>query len=141
MRQALSRMAVVSTRLSAMLPTWTGEIVRFLIGGVLNLVVGYGGYLLLLRWLHYDAAYTIAYIISIGVSYLFSALVVFRQPLSARAALRYPLVYLVQFLLGLVLLKLLVDELNVSAQLSPLLVSILTIPVTFLLSRIIVRKG
>jgi len=132
-------MAVVGARLSSVLPAWTGEVFRFLIGGVLNTVVGYGGYLLLLHWLHYEAAYTIAYIVSVAVSYLFSAVVVFRQPLSARAALRYPLVYLVQFLLGLLLLKLLIEAMHVSAWLAPLLVSVLTIPVTFLLSRIIVR--
>lgn len=141
MRQRLSQMTVISMRLSNMLPAWTGEVFRFLIGGVLNLMVCYGGYLLLLHWLHYEAAYTIAYIVSVAVSYLFSALIVFRQPLSARAALRYPLVYLVQFLLGLALLKLLVEALHVSAWLAPLLVSVLTIPVTFLLSRIVVRAG
>lgn len=134
-------MAVVSTRLSTMLPAWMGEVFRFLIGGVLNTVVGYGGYLLLLHWIRYEVAYTVSYIVSVTVSYLFSALVVFRQPLSARAALRYPLVYLVQFLLGLVLLKLLIEALHVSAWLAPLLVSVLTIPATFLLSRIIVRAG
>lgn len=141
MRQGSSRIIAAGTRLSSLLPAWTGEVFRFLIGGVLNTVIGYGGYLLLLHWLRYEAAYTVSYIVSVAVSYLFSALVVFRQPLSARAALRYPLVYLVQFLLGLVLLKLLVEALHVSTWLAPLLVSVLTIPVTFLLSRVIVRAG
>jgi len=84
-------------------------------------------------------AYAIAYIVSIAVSYVFNAMFVFRQPLRARSALYYPLVYLAQFLLGLLMLKVLIGVVHVSAWLAPLLVSVLTIPMTFLLSRIIVR--
>jgi len=123
------------------LPAWTGEAVRFLVGGVLNTVVGYGCYLLLLHWVHYEIAYALAYAISIAVSYVFSAAVVFRQPLRMNAALRYPLVYLVQFLLGLVLMRALIEVLHTPAWVAPVLVSVCTIPVTFLLSRVIVRAA
>ena len=116
-----------------------GEVFRFLIGGVLNLVVSYSSYLLLLRWIHYEAAYAISYIFSIFISYIFSALVVFRQPLRARSALLFPLVYLVQFLLGLILLRVLIEILNMPDWIAPLLVSSITIPMTFFMSRIIVR--
>lgn len=139
MRNISSCISIVALRLIAMLPAWAGEVFRFLVGGVLNLIVSYGGYLLLLHWMHYEAAYVISYIFSICVSYVFSALVVFRQPLRARTALFYPLVYLVQFLLGFILLRALIEILHLPAWLAPLLVSILTIPVTFFMSRIIVR--
>jgi putative flippase GtrA len=139
MRRRLSRIAGASSRLGSLAPAWTGEVFRFLIGGVLNTVVGYGVYLLLFRWLSYEVAYAIAYIVAIAVSYVFNAMFVFRQPLRARSALYYPLVYLAQFLLGLILLKALIGVAHVSAWLAPLLVSVLTIPITFLLSRIIVR--
>jgi putative flippase GtrA len=122
-----------------MAPAWTGEVFRFLIGGVLNTVVGYSVYLLLFHWVRYEVAYAIAYITAIAVSYVFNAMFVFRQPMRARSALYYPLVYLAQFLLGLILLKVLIGVIHVSAWLAPLLVSVLTIPMTFLLSRIIVR--
>jgi len=122
-----------------MAPAWTGEVFRFLIGGVLNTVVGYGVYLSLFHWLRYEVAYAIAYVVAIAVSYVFNAMFVFRQPLRARSALYYPLVYLAQFLLGLLLLKVLIGAMHMSAWLAPLLVSVLTIPMTFLLSRIIMR--
>lgn len=131
---------MVSSLLSR-LPSWSGEAFRFLIGAALNVVVGYGSYLLLLQWLNYVPAYAIAYVIGIVVSYVFSALVVFRQPLRARAALSYPLVYVLQFLLGLVLLKVLVEAMHIPAWLGPLVVSVLTLPLTFVMSRIIVRMG
>lgn len=118
---------------------WIGEILRFLIGGVLNVIVGYGSYLILLHWFRYELAYAIAYVLGITVSYVFSALYVFRQPMRWSSALRYPLVYLLQFLLGLVILKILVDLIHVPQQFAPLAVAVLTIPATYLASRTIIR--
>ena len=141
MSTALSLLKVGRIKLSSLSSERAWEFFRFLIGGALNTIVGYGGYLLLLRWLQYAIAYTLAYIISVAISYLFSALVVFRRPLKLRAALRYPLVYFVQFLIGFCLLKIMIELLHVSTWFAPLLVSLLTIPVTFYLSRIIVRAG
>lgn len=141
MRYISSCITVIATRLLSTIPSWAGEVLRFLVGGVLNLAVGYGGYLILLHWISYEIAYAISYVFSVCVSYVFSALFVFRQPLRARSALFYPLVYLAQFLLGLVLLRIMVEVLHLSAWVAPLLVSILTIPVTFLMSRIIVRAN
>jgi len=136
-----SRVASINPHLASRLRSWIGEAFRFLIGGLLNLGISYGGYLLLLHWLHYVAAYTISYVFSILTSYLFSAWFVFRQPLRARAALYYPLVYLVQFLVGYALLRILVELLRMPAWIAPLLVSTLTIPLTFFMSRSIVRLG
>lgn len=141
MRPRKSFITITAPSLLTRLPPWTGEVFRFLIGGVLNLVVGYGGYLVLLHWMHYEVAYAISYVVSIGVSYVFSSLIVFRQPMRARAALRYPLVYLIQFLLGLILLRVLIEMLHSPAWIAPLLVAVLTIPVTFFISRLIVRAG
>ena len=137
----LFHITLITKSFRSILPEWTGEVFRFLIGGVLNAVVGYGGYLLLLHWIRYVPAYAISYVISVAVSYVFSALFVFRQPMNLRAALRYPLVYLVQFLLGLILLRILIEVLHSPQWLAPLLVSLITIPVTFLMSRLIVRSA
>jgi putative flippase GtrA len=120
---------------------WLGEVLRFLIGGVLNVVVGYGGYLILLHLFRYEVAYAFAYVLGIVVSYVFSTLYVFRQPMRWRSALRYPLVYLLQFLLGLILLKILVELVHIPQRFAPLAVAVLTIPATFLASRTIVRTN
>jgi len=141
MQEQSSRIGAFIQAKCTRFPAWTGEALRFLVGGMLNTAVGYGGYLLLLHWVHYEIAYALAYAISIAVSYVFSAIVVFRQPLRLAAALRYPLVYLVQFLLGLILMRVLIETLHTPAWIAPLLVSACTIPVTFLLSRVIVRAA
>jgi putative flippase GtrA len=129
-----------ASKLLSRLPPWAGEALRFLIVGGLNTAVSYACYLILLHWLAYEAAYAISYVIGVLLSYVMSALFVFRQPLRLRTALRFPLVYLVQFLLGFVLLKVLVELIHVPEWLAPLIVTIVSIPVTFLLSRLIVRS-
>lgn len=120
---------------------WAGEMLRFLVGGMLNVAVGYGSYLILLHWFRYEVAYAIAYVVGIIVSYIFSALYVFRQPMRWRSALFYPLVYLLQFLIGLALLKILIEVAHMPQRLAPLAVAVLTIPVTFLASRIVIRRN
>jgi putative flippase GtrA len=120
---------------------WVGEALRYLIGGVLNVAVGYGSYLILLHWLRYEAAYAIAYVVGIIVSYAFSTIYVFRQPMRWRSALRFPLVYLLQFLLGLALLEVLIEVVHMPQRLAPLAIAVLTIPATFLASRIIIRMN
>ena len=136
-----SRIAAIVPKLISVLPTWSGEVFRFLIGGVLNIVVGYGCYLILLHWLRYGVAYAGAYLVGLAVSYVFNALFVFRQPMRLRSALGYPLVYIAQFLLGLILLKILIEGLHIPEWLAPLAVNVLTIPVTFLASRLIMRSN
>lgn len=118
-----------------------GEVARFIVGGILNSAVGYGSYLILLHWLRYEASFTISYIIGIIVSYIFNATCVFRQPMGWRSAIRYPIVYLIQYVLGLLLLKTLVEGIHIPTKLAPLVVTILTIPATFVTSRIILRKN
>lgn len=135
------RMILADLRRLSVNRAWAGEMLRFLVGGVLNAIVGYGSYLILLLWFRYEVAYAIAYVLGIIVSYVFSALYVFRQPMRWRSALRYPLVYLIQFLLGLVLLKILVEVMHMPQRFAPLAVAALTIPSTFLASRTIMRTN
>lgn len=114
------------------------EGLRFLIAGGLNTAVGYGLYLIMLPWIRYEIAYAIAYLLGIGTSYLLNAIFVFRQPLSLKAAFAFPLVYAAQLILGSVLLKVLVDWMGIPKQFAPLIVVVLSLPITFFLSRRIV---
>ena len=114
------------------------EFYRFIFWGGVNTLSGYLIYALLLRFLPYLLSYTVAFIISIFVSYFLNSKFVFNQSLKLSKAIKYPLVYLVQYLIGTASLYLLVQILRVSKLLAPLLVVALTIPVTFLLSRRIV---
>lgn len=116
----------------------SAQAIRFVLAGGLNTAVTYLLYLAFLPWIRYELAYVLAYVIGVGFSYLLNARFVFRQPLSLKAAIAFPLVYVIQLGAGSGLLKMLVDVLGVPVKLAPLIVVALMLPVTFLLSRRIV---
>lgn len=118
-----------------------GEFLRFLIMGSTNTIVAYAIYLLLLQWMRYEFAYTIGYAVGIVMAYALSAVFVFRQPMRKRSAMRFPLVYLAQFLISLGLLRLAVEVIHIPQWLALGFAVVLTIPVTFFLSRRVVHSG
>jgi putative flippase GtrA len=112
---------------------------RFVFWGGVNTLVSYLIYAFLLQFLPYLAAYTVAYILGIFISYFLNSKYVFKQKLSLRKAAQYPLVYLTQYLLGTILLYVLVQVLLINKLVAPALIVLLTIPVTYFLSRRIVE--
>lgn len=109
-------------------------VVRFLLGGGLNTVLTYLVYLILLLVVEYWAAYTISYVCGIVLSYLINRRV-FRANHNWSSALLFPGIYLVQYLVGLAVVHAWVKMLDLPAQLAPLVAVLITLPVTFLLSR------
>lgn len=116
------------------------EFVKFVLFGAINTGLNFLVYLCLLRILNYLAAYTLAYLGGILSAYYLNARFVFREPLELRKAIQFPVVYLVQFFAGIVLLFLLVEGLGVGSAVAPFLVIIFTVPITYLLSRFIIRR-
>jgi putative flippase GtrA len=114
------------------------EVGRFIVAGILNTGITYALYLILLTWQGYEFAYSLSYAAGIVISYLANAIYVFRKPLKASSAMAFPLVYVVQFLIGFLLVKILVEWLTVPAEIAPLIAIAVTLPVTFVLSRWII---
>ena len=112
-----------------------GSVPRFLVAGVLNTALTYALYVLLLAVVPYRVAFTLAYVAGILVSYALSARFVFRREASWRSFLRFPFVYLAQYLAGLLLVSVLVEWLAVPAWLAPIVALVVTIPLTYVLSR------
>lgn len=115
--------------------------IRFLISGAINTLLTYAVFVLLGRWLHHAVAYTIAYLLGIALSYAMAAMYVFRTGVSVRNALRFPLVYVVQYLYGLAVLSLLVDRFGVPQDLAMIAVIATSIPLTFLMTRHAMRPA
>jgi putative flippase GtrA len=115
------------------------EFAVFLFVGGLNTAVTYGIYLGLLLAVSYPIAYSGSYIAGIFISYCLNAWLVFREPLRLASALRYPIVYGVQYVAGLGLLYLAVEVLHLSKKLAPLGVVAVSVPLTFFLSRFVIR--
>jgi putative flippase GtrA len=115
------------------------QFARFLVAGAINTVASYGVFVVLLQFMPYLAAYTAAYLLGVAVSYLLMTSFVFRTPRRAATALRFPLVYIVQYLTGSAVIVLLVETWSVRAPIAAIVAIVVSIPVSFLLSRTILR--
>jgi len=123
-----------------MQPT-TRQFMQFLLVRGACAVFSYGCYLLLLRWVSYEVSYVVTYILGIGLAYVSSAAWIFKEPLRRTAALVFPLVYVVQFVLGFLLMRLAVEVLGVPEAFALAFSIIVTLPLTFVMSRWAVRVG
>lgn len=115
------------------------EFLRFLIAGGLNTAASYGLYLLLLGWCSYAVAYTVSYLFGIGLAYGLTCRFVFRHRARLATALHFPIVYGVQYVLGMALLVFFVAMLGLDPRLGPLLVVVCTVPISFFLSARVIR--
>jgi putative flippase GtrA len=116
------------------------RIFRFLVTGALNTIMTFGIYVALKTVFDYQIAYFLSYVSGIVFAYLMNALFVFKKRVSLRSFIRFPLVYVVQYIAGAFLLELLVQVLGLSVTFAPLFVIVLTLPLTFLLSRFVLLK-
>ncbi len=115
------------------------EFTRFLIVGATNTGFSYLLFLLLYAVMPYLAAYSLAYCAGIVLSYFLNVHFVFRTQRSVSSFLRFPLVYLLQYGLGALVLWLLVRA-GVDPRLAMAGVIAVTIPVTFLASRFVLKR-
>lgn len=116
------------------------EFTRFLLVGGFNTVVGQIIYILALFIMPYRWAYTVMYIFGVSSSYYLNSRFAFRSKLSLRKAIQYPLVYAVQYMLGIVLITFWIGVVGIPEVLGPPFVIVFTIPVTFVLSRLIIKR-
>lgn len=72
---------------------------------------------------------------------VFSDLLVFRQPPKLRKALKFPLVYVAQYLLTLTIVSVSVEHFGVDEQVAYAIGLLISVPVTFLLSRAIIAPS
>ncbi len=108
---------------------------RFLVSGALNTGLTYLLYFALLQFLTYLSAYTLAFVCGILISYILNALFVFKVGISLKSFLRFPLVYLAQYVLGIFLVIILVEYAGVAHWLAPVLAILIVVPLTFILAR------
>lgn len=116
------------------------QLLRFIVVGGSNTVLTYGLYIVLLSWLGFQIAYTIAYGIGIIVSYFLNAKAVFRIQTSLPKLFLFSLVYMLQLGGGAVLMYVLVIKLRVPKELAPVAVLFVMVPSTFLLVRAVMRR-
>ena len=107
--------------------------IRFVAVGAINTGITFLLYLLLLAFVEYRVAYTIAFVSGIAISYVLNSTFVFPGRGDAVALMRFPLVYLVQYACGWALLTVLVARLGVGEIMAMGIVVGVTVVLTYVL--------
>ena len=108
------------------------EPLRFIIAGAINTGITYVFYLVLLQSMPYVVAYSITYLAGIARGYVLNAYVVFKKQPTARSAAMYPLLYGLNFALGLSLVYAFVELVGVSREIAPLLAISVSVPIMYM---------
>lgn len=116
------------------------KFVKFIAVGLGGTILSYFCYLLLLEFLTYQQSYFISYALGIVYSYIFNSRYVFKSGLSIKKFLIFPSVYILQYLCSALGLFWLVDKLYLNASYAPIVVSVVTIPITFVVSKFVLER-
>lgn len=116
-------------------------LLRFVVVGVANTAVYYVVYRLLLLALPYLPAHLLAYAVGIVFSFFANSFFTFRVRPTWRRFLAFPLTTLVNFVVVTVGSVLLVERGWVDERWATLLMTVVAIPVTFLLTRFVLTSG
>lgn len=113
--------------------------IRFLFVGLGNTISTYLLYLLLINYISYNLAYSISYVAGIILSYYLNACFVFKQKMSITTFMKFPLVYVAQYLMNIVFMNVFIEYCNINITIAPILVIILATPITFILSKLVFK--
>lgn len=112
---------------------------RFLAGGALNTGATLALYWILMQFMHYQRAYLASYCAGILLSYVLNTRYVFRARHSWLKFILFPLIYVITYAVGAVVLKLAVEYMGIPAGVGPLVSIAATLPVSFLLTRTVLH--
>ncbi|UXR70377.1 GtrA family protein [Staphylococcus sp. IVB6246] len=118
------------------------EIIRFIIVGGLNTVNYYIVYLLLLHVFHiqYLISHIIGFIVAFIISYYLNCYFVYKVKPTLKKFLAFPLTQVVNMGVQTLLIYLFVDFLDFNESIAPFVGLIVTIPITYVLSKFILTK-
>lgn len=119
------------------------EILKFIIVGGINTLNYYVVYLLLLKILHieYMISHITGFIVAFVISYYLNCYFVYRVKPTWRKFISFPITQIVNISLQTVLLYVFVSWLNLPAEIAPFAGLIITIPITFILSKWILKDS
>ena len=116
-----------------------GAMIRFSIVGTLVTAIHYGVYWLLQLVMNVNIAWTAGYIAGFIFNYYMSAYYIFRKKASAKNGAGFGVAHIVNYLLQVVLLNFFI-WIGLSAEMAPVGVYAVSIPVNFLLVRFVFKK-
>lgn len=110
---------------------------RFLLSGIFNTGLTYVLFLILLPLVDYRRAYTIVYCIGILLTYVTNGFFVFRVGLNVKSMILFPLIYVAQYFVNMLIITFWVDSLGMNSKVAPIIAIAFSIPVTYMLSKFI----
>ena len=116
---------------------FNNRFIRFLFTGGINTIITYGVYLVLLEAVNYQISYAVSYVTGIIFTFFLNKLFVFRSDKGWRTVAFYPLIYLIQYLFGVLTLYLISTYTVLDIRFAPFVVIVLSIPLTYLLSKLV----
>ncbi|NDR09696.1 flippase GtxA [Staphylococcus aureus] len=119
------------------------EILKFIIVVGINTLNYYVVYLLLLKLLHieYMISHITGFLVAFVISYYLNCYFVYRVKPTWRKFISFPITQIVNVSLQTVLLYVFVSWLNLPAEIAPFAGLIITIPITFILSKWILKDS
>ncbi|PZK83415.1 flippase GtxA [Staphylococcus aureus] len=119
------------------------EILKFIIVGGINTLNYYVVYLLLLKLLHieYMISLITGFLVAFVISYYLNCYFVYRVKPTWRKFISFPITQIVNVSLQTVLLYVFVSWLNLPAEIAPFAGLVITIPITFVLSKWILKDS
>lgn len=111
------------------------KFIKFLGAGVLNTVLSYFLYAALVLFLSYQVSYALSFIFGILVSFVLNTKYVFETKQTMKKFTLFPLVYVMQYLCGALLMELIVDVFGITKFIAPLIVTICLLPISYILSK------
>ena len=114
------------------------KVFRFLLSGGFNTLVTWSVYVFLLKFVSYSWSYTLAFILGVLLGYIFNRYFVFQKTGISRALFWVVLIYLLQYLLGLIFVILWAKFFPSLVVFAPLIATALILPITYTLNSFVI---
>ena len=118
------------------------EFVKYAIVGCINTADYYLSYLVFMDIFKfsYRISFVLGYVVSILGSYFLNTYFTYKQKPSVKKFLIFPLTYIPNFIIQYLGIILLVDRLNMSSKVAPVITAIVATPITFFVMKYVIKK-
>jgi len=114
---------------------------RFLLTGGLNTGTTYALYLIMLNFFPYIWSYSVSYVCGILMAFVLNRFFVFKEHQGLKSVLFFPFIYVAQYILGIFVVWFWVKKLMLPEFLAPLAAIILSLPLTYALTKLVFVKA
>ena len=118
------------------------EFLKYAIVGCINTADYYLSYLIFMDIFKfsYKISFAMGYVVSIVGSYFLNTYFTYKQKPSVKKFLIFPLTYVPNFIIQYVGMILLVDRINMSRKVAPVITALVATPITFFVTKYVIKK-